>query len=140
MGTDDRHRNLSPAELELELGRLALAVRTVADSSVVATARQRGLPHPGIEAFLAHCERLMGRTPAEHQDGLVRRLVALAAAADLGIVGLEAWLTDPLAPAGMTSSVAQRNCAARRARFRPRSEPREAAAKAWVAKVLGNTG
>ena len=85
---------LSRGEIEIELGRLALLLGNATMSERACAARRAGRPHPMIRPFLDACATLLMRTQPHHRNFVIRRLDRLAAAVDLGIIGLDVWLAD----------------------------------------------
>lgn len=85
-------------ELEIELGRLALALGRVQATHRGRGHRVAGGAAPAVDVFLDACSRLLSRARGRHRDLVVERLCYLAASADLGLIGLEEWLREQACP------------------------------------------
>lgn len=88
----------SRAELELELGRLALTLGRLQAAHKGRPSRAVSWPQPAVNEFLETCVRLLARTRRAHRGLLIERLSSMASSAELGIIGLEEWLREHPAP------------------------------------------
>lgn len=88
----------SRGELELELGKLALSLGRLEATHQGQSRRAVQWPQPAINEFLETCLRLLARTRASHRAVAVQRLCYLATSAELGLIGLEAWLQEQPPP------------------------------------------